>query len=153
MADVALITISSKGQHVLRVKVPPLFPSYASGCPHSFLPCRVAFLPTEGSSAWWQHGYSRTGTDRSCHKIREKKSWGWSRALDFQGDPTSSGDRRSTSWGDTPISQPTAIGRSWQKRWLKIIELLCADKEMVNRETTKGTSPLVFSQLLKNTII
>lgn len=76
MAHVALTTISSKGQHVLRVKVLPLFPSYASGCLHSFLPCRVAFLPTEGSSAWWQHGSSRTGMDQSCHRIRERRSRG-----------------------------------------------------------------------------
>lgn len=56
MAHLALTTISSKEQHALRVKAPFPFPGYTSGCPHSFLPCRVAFLSTEGSSAWWQRG-------------------------------------------------------------------------------------------------
>lgn len=124
-----------------------------------FLPmpgaAHIASVPAEWHNyphrVWWQHGSLRNGTDQSCHWITERRSWRLSRALVFQGDPTRSSDRRSTSVNDIPIWQPTATGTSWEKCLLRLRTFIL-NKEIVNREITKGAIPLVFSQLLKKTI-
>lgn len=152
MSHIALTTTSSKGQYILQIKVPPLFTCYTSGCPCSFFPCRVAFLHMEGSSAWWQQGSSMTGTDQSCHRELQRRSWVWSRALDFQGDSTTSGDRASTTWGDTPIQQPTPKRTNWSNAYSESQKSFVLTKKQLIGRLIKNKSLSIFP-VIRKTII
>lgn len=96
--QVAVTIISRLGQHILGTKVPPFFSYLSRGlltqllplhrgiCTHTAQSCGVAAgIPQEWHRSKLPLNYREEGPPRA-----------------FQGDPTSSGDRRSTNDSDTP---------------------------------------------------